>query len=452
MIRVFLRISGSYVPLVRLFPLLLLAFLFILAVDRGELQGQPPAEKPPVQNAGGRSGEPPPSKSRGVLNLNFPEIDIRKLLSGLAIDQEVNIVMAQEVAGKVSVHLNHVTVDEAIHAIVLAGGVSCQKTDDVYYVFKPKDPRDAQSERLQVRIFKLKFAPIDKIQDILSAIPGMRTVKAHEPSRTIIVEDTPENIAKIASLIDRWDELPRQVLIEAQILEITLSDDMAMGVDWQQIMGDLTLGIKGFTKAKEGLYANLVTAAGTRHQFTAALEALQTKTKVRALSAPKILAVHGKSARVQVGGKQGYKVATSNMGATFETIQFIDTGTILDITPHIDDAGNVLLDVQPSINSVVIDNVTGIPVVTSTVVSTSLLAKSGETIFIGGLLKDTRSDTRRMVPWLGEIPILGYLFGRRDWGTGKSELVVLITPQVVPSEIQRASDKAAGKLQERRPE
>jgi type II secretory pathway component GspD/PulD (secretin) len=446
--RIFLIFSRSSEQRAKAIQLILLALLLILAVGGGDLQGQPPIANTVTGDVKDRVAELPLLKPRGTLNLNFPDIDIRKLLSGLAIDQGVSIVMAQDVAGKVSVHLNHVTIDEAVRAIVLAGGVSFQKTGDVYYVFKPKDARDAQSERLQLRIFKLKFAPIDKVQDILSAIPGMRTVKAHEPSRTIIVEDTPENIAKIETLIDHWDTLPQQVLIEAQILEITLNDDMSMGVDWQKLMGDLTFGIRGFTGATTGLYANLVTATGTRHQFTAALEALQTKTNVKALSAPKILALHGKPARVQVGGKQGYKVTTSNMGVTTETIQFIDTGTILDITPYIDDSGNVLLVVQPSINSAIIDNKTGIPVVTSTIVSTSLLAKSGETIFIGGLLKDTRSDTRQMIPLLGEIPILGYLFGHRDRGTGKSELVVLITPYIQQSEIRRTTEEATGKLKE----
>jgi len=446
--RIFLIFSGVSRQLAKALPAVLLALLFILTVAGGDLQGQTPIVKLAAGDVGDRVAQQPPLKPGGKLNLNFPDIDIRKLLSGLAIDQGISIVIAQDVAGKVSVHLNRVTIDEAVRAIVLAGGVSYQKTGDVYYVYKPKDVRDAQSERLQIRIFTLKFTPVDKMQDILSAIPGMRTVKAHEPSRTIIVEDTPENIAKIETLIDHWDTLPRQVLIEAQILEVTLNDDMSMGVDWQKLMGDMTFGIRGFTGAATGLYANLITATGTRHQFTAALEALQTKTNVKALSAPKILALHGKPARVQVGGKQGYKVTTSNMGVTTETIQFIDTGTILDITPYIDDSGNVLLVVQPSINSAIIDNITGIPVVTSTVVSTSLLAKSGETIFIGGLLRDNRSDTRQMIPWLGDIPILGYLFGRRDRGTGKSELVVLITPQVQPSEIRRTSEEAAGKLKE----
>ena len=133
------------------------------------------------------------------------------------------------------------------------------------------------------------------------------------------------------------------------------------------------------------------------------------------------------------------------MGVTSETIQFIDTGTILEITPYIDDSGNVLLTVQPSINSVTIDNVTGIPVVKSTTVSTSLMAKNGETVLIGGLIEETKTISRSYVPWFGEIPVLGLLFGQKKRNIGKSEFVVLITPHIQETEIKRQSDQGVDK-------
>ena len=122
-------------------------------------------------------------------------------------------------------------------------------------------------------------------------------------------------------------------------------------------------------------------------------------------------------------------MTTTNVGVATETIEFIDTGTILDITPYIDDDGNVLLNVKPSINSAKIQG--GIPVVSSTVVSTWLMAKNGETVFIGGLIQDTKTKTREMIPCLGGIPGLGAAFGRTVQGTGKTELIVLITPQIL---------------------
>jgi type II secretory pathway component GspD/PulD (secretin) len=397
----------------------------------------------------------------GLTNLNFHEVDIRELLSALAIKRETNIVMSQDVSGKVSLHLYRVTLDEALRAISLAGGFCHMKHGNTHFIYKPEEKKDPQADRLQMRIFELKYAEVEKIQEVLDAIPGKRVIKFHEPSKTIIVEDTPENIKKIRTILHFWDRKPRQVLIEATILQIRLTDDMSMGVNWGKILGDARIGTGGFSTAVppteegtspvpdlgSGIFGNMITGAGTRHEFTLALDALQTKTKVNTLSTPKLLAIHGKQARVQVGGQQGYKVTTvTGTGIATETVEFLDIGTILDITPYIDDEDNVLLNVKPSINSVTIDAATGVPTQKSTAVSTWLLAKGGETVFIAGLIEDTGSNTRDMVPCLGNLPGgLGWFFRGTSRSTGKDELVVLITPKVLESERKRLDEEAVEK-------
>lgn len=388
-----------------------------------------------------------------LISINFFDIEIRKILSALAMKREINIAMAQEVSGKISVHLYKVTLKEALEAITLAGGFSYYKHKDLYYIYKPKETRDPQAERLQIRIFKLHYADVEKVQEILDAIPDMRLIKIHESSKTIIIEDTPENIEKIEKIISFWDRKPKQVLIEVKILEISLTDDMSLGVNWGQILGDVRMGTGGFSTATMatprgispvpatgvGIFANMITGVGTSHQFTAALDALQTKTRVDTLSTPKILAIHGKTAKVQVGGQQGYKVTTvTGTGIATETVQFIDTGTILEITPYIDDEDNVRLYVKPRIESAEIQG--GVPVVTKTEVSTWLLAKSGQTVFIGGLIRDTKTKQKDMIPCLGSLPGLGVLFGRTSHGIRKSELIVLISPTILGLE-QKGADQ-----------
>jgi type II secretory pathway component GspD/PulD (secretin) len=455
-------------------------------------------------------------KDNQLISLNYLDVDIRKALSALAMEHEINLVTAKDVSGKISLYLYQVTLDEALEAITLAGGFSYHKYGYLYYVYKPKEVRDPQAERLQMRIFRLKYAvekvqeilaaipgirmvkvhepsktiivedtpeniqkietlisywdsmpkqmrifrlkyaDVEKVQEVLDKIPGMRMIKVHEPSKTIIVEDTPENIQKIETVISYWDRMPRQVMIEAKILEITLTDDMSLGVNWGKILGDVRIGTGRLSTATmpttegvspvpagAGVFANIITGAGSSQQFTAALDALQTKTRVETLSTPKILAIHGKEASVQVGGKQGYKVTTVIEGVAPETIEFIDTGTILKITPYIDDDGNVLLNVIPNIQSARIEE--GIPVVNTTAVSTWLVAKNGETAFIGGLIQDTKTRTRQMIPCLGSIPMLGTLFGRTLQGTGKSELIVLITPYIYDAELRRTDKEAIEK-------
>jgi type II secretory pathway component GspD/PulD (secretin) len=174
-----------------------------------------------------------------------------------------------------------------------------------------------------------------------------------------------------------------------------------------------------------------------------AIDALQEKTKVNTLSTPKILAIHGRAAKVQVGGKQGYKVTTTNVGVATESIEFIDTGTVLEITPYIDDNNHILLKVEPSITSADVEE--GIPVTQTTYVSTWLMAEDGETVFIGGLIRNTESKTREMIPCLGGTPGVGFLFGRTETELDKSELVVLITPTIVDSDTRQVSMEPAEK-------
>jgi len=397
-------------------------------------------------------------KADGLLTLNFYQSDIQEILSALAMEREMNIVTAQEVSGRVSVHLYQVTLDEALNAIALAGGFKYRKHQGLCYIYKPKAVPDPQSEERRMKIFKLRYADTAKVGELLKAMPNSGSIQAHDPSRTIIVEDTPVNILKMEAIIGHWDQLPKQVVIEAKILEVSLTDDMAFGVDWSKILGEFRIGTGGFSRATlpttepvapdpgtgAGVFANMITAIGTNHQFALALDALKVKTRVETLSTPKVLAIHGKSAKVQVGGQQGYRVTTSNLGVATETIEFIDTGTILEITPFIDDDGRILLNVLPSIQDARLDN--GIPVVRSTTVATWLMAKSGETVFIGGLIKDKKEKTRDTIPCLGDIPALGALVGRSTRSFNKTELVVLITPQILGESLTYAETKEKEKV------
>ena len=297
----------------------------------------------------------------GLVTLNFHEVDVRELLSGLAIKRRINIIMTEEVSGNVSLHLYGASLDEAFDAITMAAGLDYSKRGNGYFIYKPKNDVDPELEKLQMRLYELKYAEVDKIQEALDVLPAKHVVKFHEPSKTVIVEDTPENIKKIETIIHFWDRKPRQVVIEAKILSVDLTDSMAFGVNWEKILGTARIGTGGFSTAVDaaaqstspipsggtGVFGNLISAAGTAHEFKLAMDALQTETKVNLLSTPRLLAIHGKNARVQVGGKQGYKETTvTSTGVSTETIKFLDEGVILDITPYVDENGNVLLNVK----------------------------------------------------------------------------------------------------------
>lgn len=398
------------------------------------------------------------------MTLNFFQADIQKVLSAIAMQNEINIISTKDVTGKISVHLYRVPLQEALKAVTLAGGFSYLKKGALYYVYKPKEEKDPQSEKLIVRVFKLKYADswikedFDKVKEILGSIPGMRTINMHESSKTIIVEDTPGNIKKIEAIISFWDTMPRQVMIEAQILEITLTDDMTFGVNWEKYLGGgsgIRIGTGGLSTATlpttaaitpitgTGVFANMITGIGTSAQFALALDALRAQTDINTLSMPKILAIHGKEATVMVGGSQGYAVTTTTEGVTKSGFEFLPTGTRLIITPYIDDQDNVLLDVEPSIDSATLA-ADGTPQASTTSVNTRLLVRDGQTVFIGGLIRKQKNKTKTGIPCLGGLPGFGAAFRRDVTGTSKTELVILISPQILES-AQKALDQEAAK-------
>jgi len=411
------------------------------------------------KNPGSEAVYHPPQND--LISVNFFDMDIRKAISAIAMEREINISTAAEVSGNISIHLYQVSLEEALDAITLAGGCRYKKLGDLYYVYKAGGgPAELPLEDMKMRIYRLKYVDVDKVQEILEGIPGMRMIKFHKPTNTIVVEDIPANIAKVETILRTWDVQPKQVVIEAKIVEIELTDDMTLGVQWDKILGDGRIATR-FGRAVlpeeaggspvpnegQGLFGGLITGIGTRHQFAIALDVLQDKTKVNILSTPRIMALHGKPARVQVGGQQGYRVTTISNGLAVESIEFIDTGTILEITPHILDKENILLEVRPSIDAARIEE-GGLPVVKTTTVQTSLMAKNGQTIFIGGLIQETKTRLREQVPLLGDIPVVGALFGRTVRGIGKSELIVLITPQLVDHEFNQFQQPAIQKAED----
>ena len=392
-----------------------------------------------------------------LITLNYRDMDIRSAFSALAMEFKLNIVMSKEVQGDITLHLFGLALEDALSTIALAGGYEYKKDNGFHHVYKAS----AEEKKIvpvpietQMKVFKTNFVGVAKVKETLAAVPGLNSIEVHADTKTIIVNDTPENIKKIEKILSFLDTVPKQVLIEAKILKVTLNDDMTFGVDWKAIMTDGIIQTSGLSSAvlpagvnpigntrtspdpgtgAVGTFANFVAGAGRSSQIALAIDALKSKTKVDTVATPKVLAIHGKEAKVQVGGQQGYRVTTTSDGISSETIEFIDTGTILEITPFIDEQNNILLNVKPSINSATIT--AGIPVVTSTSVSTWLLAKDGETVFIAGLIETTKTKQKQGIPILGDLPVLGYLFSRTEDINVKDELVILITPKIIKNNL-----------------
>ena len=268
-------------------------------------------------------------------------------------------------------------------------------------------------------------------------LAGEIKVTADAIRNVLIIEAVPSDYRIIENILIRLDVLPRQVLIEVLIAEITLDESTELGVEWSYVKGPGDLGTS-LLSASMGV-SGLQYLIGQTDRWTHALSTLATENKVNILSSPSVLASDNKEASINISTEvpvvsSTYTVAETDLVTT--NIQYRNTGVILTVTPHITENGLVSMDVRQEVSDQSENVQAGgqtYPSFFQRSVNTTLTVKHNQTIVLGGLIKENKSDGRSGVPILNRIPILGFLFGKKSRSTTKTELIILITPRVIAS-------------------
>ena len=376
-----------------------------------------------------------PAYAERPVTMTMRDAELSEVMAMIARTERTNILLADDVSAVVSFTLYDVPLTEAIHSIADAAGYAVEQRNGTYFVVEHEDVNDySASDLTDVQVFPIEYADTVTVQGSLEPyLSEYGSITAIPQQKLLMIEDRPAFLERIASLIGAIDKPPRQVLIEAKILEITLDDEDAYGVEWSDFFtpgdGEGSAGTRGLadagTSGTSGGFASIVNS-----EFSLMLSMLESEGRVRTLSTPKLLALENEESSVIVGDRRGYPVTTTINQVTTETIEFLESGVILDVTPRIDAQGRVMMDIHPEVSNGVIDT-SGIPSQTTTEVTTRLLVESGQTIFIGGLIKHTQSVTRTGVPIIGRLPGIGRLFSSRERTNANTETIVLITPRIV---------------------
>jgi len=256
-------------------------------------------------------------------------------------------------------------------------------------------------------------------------------------NNSLIIQSTPADYAYISETIKKMDVLPRQAIIDARIFEVDLTDDFSFGVNAElqaRTNGNQTTG--GLSPSAGSLSLNTFAFVGNSRQILLALDTLRTKTKVKILEAPSVLALDGTPASIVVGSEVPYPAGsfTTTAGST-SNVQYRDTGISLLVIPRISASGSVTLDITQEVSSVggsiSVGGGESAPTFSKTNVMTTLSVKDGETVAIAGLIRDKKDLTKAGIPILSDIPILGSLFGGTTRSARRTELIILITPHVI---------------------
>lgn len=267
-------------------------------------------------------------------------------------------------------------------------------------------------------------------------------ITADEVNNAVVVYGTPRDYAKVEDALRRLDVAPYQVMIEAAITEVALTDTLRYGVQWNWLTGDSNFTL---SEAASGLPTRQFPGfsyflAGNDIDVT--LNALAQKTNIKVVSAPKLMVLNNQTAALQVGDQVpvsvGSAVSVQDPGAPIvNSIEYRDTGVILKVTPRVNAGGLVLLDVSQEVSDVnprppaATSSTNSSPTISTRRISTSIVVRDGQVIALGGLFRNSQSQGRNGVPFLSQIPVIGSLFGDHNNTENRTELIVLLKPHVI---------------------
>lgn len=371
---------------------------------------------------------------------------------------KLNYAKAVELAkalNQVKTTIGRVVVDEGSNTLIL------METQD--RLTQMEDMVKAMDMQIVTKVFPLDYAKSDKlnpkIQDMVTK--GVGSIRFDERTNTVVITDLPGKVIEIEKVINAFDQKTRQVLIDAKIIQVELNDSFKSGIDWKTVFRRLTVEQTLTAALTSGGTLTIGTTIGRTKEGTArtldsVIEALREMGKTDIISTPRITAIDGQEAKILVGTKEAYITATTTTPATgavttAESVNFVDVGVQLFVTPTINKEGFVTMKIKPVVSSVssriqTTASPDGVPIIKTSEAETSVVVRDGVTIIMGGLMEDKKAKDVSKLPILGDIPILGFPFRKTSEVVKKTELVIFLTPTIISGDFSEVTPAPKGDL------
>ncbi len=395
-----------------------------------------------------------------LVSIDVVDADIRDVLRSLAYQSGANLILTPGVAGRITMHLESVTWEEALEAALQAGGFVQERRKEFIRVLTPAQLQ-AERERLErerrptTEIFFFNNAEVQRCSDAFKGLlSSTGKLNIDERLNALVVTDFPENIEAFRQAAAELDAKAPQVMIQALIVDVRLTDDLRLGVDWDAIFSDGKVGLIGFQNLSEaagvGRGGSITFTYVSRHwDVTAMMDFLQHQEGVDILADPKILVLDGERASIEIIEEIPYQELTQTAeGGQIGTTSFKEVGVKLRVTPRITDDGFITMHIEPEQSAATAVSIGGVPVIETRKADTTLRVKNNQTIVIGGLRRRGTTQTEDKIPILGDIPLLGFLFRHRLTTETERELTVFITPSIFTTGELSEKEKAFRDLME----
>ncbi len=264
---------------------------------------------------------------------------------------------------------------------------------------------------------------------------------ADNENNALLIMASPTDYDKVYRAIQKLDVLPLQVLVEATIVEVSLEDELRYGLNWffKSHLGGSSKGTGTLGNLAADALSSATFEVFKAGQTRALLNTLASDSRLNVISSPSLMVLDNRTAEIRVGDQVPIRTSSTTNTAsdnlnTTSTIQYRDTGVLLEVTPRVNAGGMVVLDITQEVNDVAEETTSSSidsPTITQRRINTSVAVQSGETLVLGGLIKESRTNGSEGVPYLRHVPVVGWAFGSRGKSVARTELVVMITPTAV---------------------
>ncbi len=402
----------------------------------------------------------PPVFSGAPMSMDFPKIELRTALQLIADFSGVNMVVADNVSGTLSLRLSQVPWDQVLHTVLQTKGLGQHRLGDVLWIAPVAELAAREKAMLESRVAMQALEPVQtrafalnyaKAHDLLVPLLSSNGVASNNPAPRLLsargsalvdvrtnqlfVTDVADKLAQVAVLVERIDIPQRQVLIEARIIEA--SDTFARSLGVRLSRGDnnahlLQLPAMGLQGQEAATLALSLFDPARTLRLSVELSALEAEGLGKVVASPRLVTADQAKAVIEQGTELPYQVSAGN-GAT--SIAFRKANLRLEVTPRITPEGSITMDLDVHKDSVGQSTPAGFAIDTKHV-STQVRVDDGGTVMIGGIFETSDNQNLAGVPGLRDLPGVGWLFGNRSNKRSKQELLIFLSPKMLP---QRAS-------------
>lgn len=394
---------------------------------------------------------------------NFVNASIRDILRAFARQYDLNIVIGKDVTGTVTLQLKNVTLQDALDVLLKSQGYRYIVDNEVILV---KGPTSIASDELSTRVIRLVYLDGYQLQKTLQPLLSERgQIEAlvlekgdgdSEPrSDALVVTDLRENVENIVAVVNQLDVPSPQLQIEVRLVETVLDDEKRVGL---KLPTSIQVSATGAEQSKDETSSESSISQGnplaatyeppdpnrrinlgilTLSELQAALEALDKDQNSRLISSPRVTTLNNRRALIKIGTVVPVQEISRGVGGDLISFREKEVNLNLEVIPRINRDRQITLTVHPILEEII--GFTGPPdapqpITSKREVETTVTVQDGETVVIGGLIKETENKTVEKVWLLGDIPLLGYLFRHTTTKKQKTDLLIFITPKIITQE------------------